>query len=245
MNRLAVSSFTTIVTIFAMICGTSLYAQLGDGGDLGGLEDQIINDVNNNGGVGGGGGGDFGGGGGDAEGFDFGDLFGFGQFGDPSESTTNERDAAFVGSSIFSPQEDDEFRHVGPIRSSFGEAAAAAGGANQLGGRAGGPGQPGGGVAGNTNGFELPRQQTQLRSRIVPRFSSRPMAPAFVSRQVNQRFNQTMLRQSGMNANISVQGRTAIITGTAPTQQRARVLSRQLRFEPGISRVRNQMGFGR
>ena len=245
-----------VLSVFVLVAG--LNAQGGLGGVGGGdLENQIFDAVDQNGGVGGGDTGttndfgDFGGGGGDGEGgLDLQD-FNFGNFDDQGGAGQNPRDSAFIGVSLGNiPEAFGEFRHVGSVQSAFGGGGAVGGrGDGALGtvGRGGGAGGFGGGAGGSETGFEIMRQPANasipLRSRIVPRFSSRPMAPAFVSNQVNQRFNPTSLRQSGYNANVTVQGRTAFVSGTAPNQQQARILGRRLRFEPGISRVNNQIRF--
>ena len=238
-----------ILSVFVAVAG--LNAQDGLGGlPPADLENQIFDAVGNNGGVGGNNSDNFnGGGGGDGDGGLELEEFNFGNFDEQSSAGENPRDSGFVGVSPGNiPEAFGTFRHVGPIQGAIGGDGGGEGGGPTTPGRGGGVGGAGGG-AGSETGFEIVRQPTNavtpLRSRIVPRFSSRPIAPAFVSSQVNQRFNPAVLRQSGYNANISVQGRTAFVSGTAPNQQQARILSRQLRFEPGISRVRNQMRFGR
>ena len=248
MNRQLYTILVAIVLIVGM--NSSLHGQVdgGLGGDLGGgqvdagaLENQIFDAVGDNSNSTGSSGGltsD-----GDSAGFQFDDLFNFGNFGDAGQSVANERDAPFVGITLGEvPENYPGFRHVGPILDTFGTADVGSGFGNR-GSGASGRGTQGG--QGTQNGFEVPRQGNAVRSRIVPRFNSRPLAPAFVTNQINQRFSPNSLQRAGMNANISVQGRTAVISGTARNQQQARVLSRQLRFEPGISRVRNQLRVAR
>ena len=118
-------------------------------------------------------------------------------------------------------------------------AGGAAGGAG--GGRAaGGGGQIGQGFggAGTQNGFSVTRQS--LRARLVPSFS----APVVSSAEVADRFNASFsrlpesLNMSGQYQ-VSVNNRTATITGFVPSRADSDRLVRQLRLQPGIYKIDN------
>ena len=242
------------LSVFVLIIGfiaidtTCVDAQDGlpgglDGGqlDAGALENQIFDAVGQDGGTAGTGGL---GGGDDGGGFEFDDLFNFDNFGDADQSVANERDSPFVGVTNGEvPEGFNGLRHIGPLQQEIGGNGATGAGL----GTRGGAGNRGGGLGGgqNNGGLVIERQSVPVRSRVIPRFSSRGLSPGFVSRQINQRFSPANLNRPGLTANVSVQGRTAILTGNARSREQASVLSRQLRFEPGISRVRNRMQFGR
>lgn len=245
------------VGVIGLFATSPLYGQFDDGSlggpiDPGTLENQIFDAVEQGGGVSDTGAtgttgtsGGFNAGGLDSQqsddGFQFDDLFDFGNFGDASQGTTNERDFPFVGVTTGEvPERNQGFRHVGPVQESFGSSSSSPASSSP---RTTGVGRGGGfnSGGGSRSGFEVQRPSNAVRSRILPRFSSQPVSPSFVSNQVSQRFNPDVLRQSGVNASITVQGRTAVISGVATDQHQARILNRRLRLEPGISRVRSQV----
>ena len=117
----------------------------------------------------------------------------------------------------------------------------AAGGAG--GGRAaGGGGQIGQGFggAGTQNGFSVTRQS--LRARLVPSFSAPVVSSAVVADRFKASFARLpeSLNMSGQYQ-VSVNNRTATITGFVPTRADSDRLVRQLRLQPGIYKIDNQL----
>ncbi len=112
---------------------------------------------------------------------------------------------------------------------------------NRAGGGAGG-GRTGTGQ--NVNGFTVSRTQP-IRTRIAPSFRSPSISPA----RRTQRFDRVMLRVPklrGMagNVNVTMNGNTAVINGVVENDQQLQLIERQLRLEPGVSRIENQARVG-
>lgn len=231
-------NFLICVTMTAFSAG-SLIAQEGlpPGITPGGLENDIINQVNNAGGAGGGNDGtavDNVGGdqvidglldtaGPEFESFDI----------DVNPDERNNR--GFVGISLQNPDSVfPEYRFVGPNAESLTGSAAA-------GGNFGGRGTGGANGNGNTNGFNVDRV-TPIRSRVVRAFRAPTVAPNFVAGRMNNRLsNLPATRAFNQSMSVSMQGRTAIISGTAQTQTQVDRIRRQLRLEPGVSRIESRV----
>ncbi len=167
------------------------------------------------------------------------------------ETSDDTRNQGFVGSTATRVT---EFGFVGASSETSGpplaEGATFGGGVNTggaAGGAGGGRGAAGGGQigqgfggAGTQNGFSVTRQS--LRARLVPSFS----APVVSSAEVADRFNASFARlpesliMSGQYQ-VSVNNRTATITGFVPTRADSDRLVRQLRLQPGIYKIDNQL----
>ncbi len=132
------------------------------------------------------------------------------------------------------------------------EGASFGGGVNGTGGAGGGRataaaggrgGQQAGFGAALNSGVTVTRRS--LRSRVRPVFT----APALPAAEVSSRFSNTFYRLpkaldfSGQ-FNVSVENRTAIITGSVATEADADSLVRQLRLQPGIYQIDNQLKIG-
>ena len=134
------------------------------------------------------------------------------------------------------------------------EGATFGGGVNGGGGGGGGGGgrttatagrlgqQAGFGATGG-NGITVTRRN--LRSRVTPRFA----APRIPAAELSSRFNNTFYRlpqavDFNGQFNVSVENRTATITGAVGSQADADKLVRQLRLQPGIYNINNQLRIG-
>ena len=245
-----------LILVFALAGQTS--AQDGGLGGLGGglggggggvdsdvLTDQIIDAVDDGGGVGGGVGGGLGTGGGvttGGNGADF-DEIANETFNQQVEVPTDERNArGFIGvssedaDSVLMP---DGFRFVGANRDSVTLNTTNPGG--------GGPGGGGGGAQSiNVSDGIFINRTNPTRARLVPRFRSPNYSPNFVSGRVNQRLSALPSTRSARNSmNVVMQGSTAIIRGNAQNREQMMRIARQLRLEPGVSRVVSQVSVNR
>ena len=114
------------------------------------------------------------------------------------------------------------------------------GGQNQLG-------------TGTTNGFQVIRQS--LRTRLVPSINARPIS----NEQTVNRFQNRISRQpvpqlqnqafagfasqdsATTSVNVQIENRTATLTGYAGSDSERNRWERQLRLEPGVDRIVNQI----
>lgn len=149
-----------------------------------------------------------------------------------SDAHALERNPGFVGSASDSsgpPLTDGANFGGGNVNqgSTFG------GGGGQGGGR--------GGFGGATQGQVIvPRRS--VRAQLRPSFYS----PRPTSQVVSQRFNNHFLRQPGtQNLNgrytITIQNRTATINGSVPNRFENERLMRQLRLQPGVYNIQNNL----
>jgi len=119
---------------------------------------------------------------------------------------------------------------------------AAGGGAGGGGGGGGGGGnqQNGFGGVGQGKGFQVVRKG--VRTALTPRFA----APTRTSREISTRFNSRIRRQPSMANDgrglfVSINGRTATVSGFAQSAAERNRFMRQLRLEPGIDRIIDQI----
>ncbi len=90
------------------------------------------------------------------------------------------------------------------------------------------------------NGFSVQRQS--VRARVRPNFYSAPRS----GQTVVSNFNNHFVQQPGFNSirgnySINVQDRTAFINGSVGSQADSVRLERQLRLEPGVYKIVNQL----
>ena len=148
------------------------------------------------------------------------------------QASAFERNAGFIGSASDSS---------GPPLSdggTFGGDGTNSSGGSFSGG--GGAARGGGGFTGAQSGVNIVRQS--LRARLAPTF----YAPKIPPTQITNRFNNRLMRQPGgtmvgTGYSIQVVDRTAYINGTVPNNQESERLVRQLRLEPGIYKIVNQL----
>jgi len=205
------------------------------------------------GGIGGLGGGGIGGGGiggGDSGIGDIGNAFNGGQIEDL-------RNQGFVGATAERIQ---GLGFVGPPGETSGpplaDGASIGGGVNDggaaAGGGAAGGGFGGGGGGGNNQqngfggigqgkGFQVVRKG--VRTALTPRFAS----PTRTTRQISTRFTNRIRRQPNMANDgggmlVSINGRVATVSGFAQSEAERSRFIRQLRLEPGIDRIVDQVG---
>ena len=139
---------------------------------------------------------------------------------------------------------------------------ATAGGGGGAGGGGAGAGAGGGGVnggfggqagTGTENGFQVIRQS--VRARLVPRINAAPIS----SQQTMIRFQNRIARQpvpqsqnqtgsrftsssaGSSNVNVQIENRTAVLTGFVGSASERDRWERQLRLEPGVDRIVNQI----
>lgn len=103
----------------------------------------------------------------------------------------------------------------------------------------GGFGQQGFGAS-SQNGVQVIRRN--LRGRLVPRFSS----PVVSSNQLSERFLQRLSRQpstaaTGGDIRISIENKTATLTGFVDSTEQRDQIERQLRLEPGVYQIENRI----
>ncbi len=101
--------------------------------------------------------------------------------------------------------------------------------------------QTGPGTGTQQNGFEIAR--FGLRTRVIPQIvvQNRP-----TTQQVSARFQQRLARIPSVAAvsggiNVTMNGRTAILTGTVADAEARERIERLTRLEPGVSRIDNRI----
>ena len=95
----------------------------------------------------------------------------------------------------------------------------------------------GGGGFGNTSGSNRPVIRTRLRSAI----QVAPVAPRRVQVVANKRISSTPVRSGLQNTSVSMNGRTAVISGTVSSDRDKRMAQLLMRLEPGVSSVQNNV----
>ena len=246
LNGLMISM--SIFLVFTCYCGVQdVHAQT-DLGNIGGGIDNGTGVGTNNTGTGGTGA-TGGTGGGDDSGT-FGDDDSFGSvLGD--QETSDVRNQGFVGPVGNIIQENG---FVGPPGETSGpplaDGASFGGGVNDVslgtGGGGGGGNQNGNtgfgaaGQQGNAKGFEVLR--SSVRANLRPQFA----APQVSGSRIVQRFQNRIRQQPNMGADggamqISIQGTTATMVGYAQSAEEVNRVERQLRLEPGVYRIDNQI----
>ncbi len=90
-----------------------------------------------------------------------------------------------------------------------------------------------------TDGEE--NERPPVRVRLEMGFNSTPAAPSVVATNLNTRIAQLAVDHSVGQPQISVEGDTVVLRGTAESESQLRVLERFVMLEPGVMRVRNEM----
>lgn len=132
----------------------------------------------------------------------------------------------------------------------LGSAAGVGGAARGLGGAAGGLGGLGGGLGGfgglgnlfgglNTGTQESTRPP--IRTRLRSAINVDPMPVAKVQSNALGRFRSLSARPALRGVNVSMQGRTAVLSGVVASDSDRRMGELLLRLEPGVSSVDNQL----
>ena len=237
---------TLIVMFTCLLPSQDIFAQIDGGGGIADL--QTLQQQGDGGGAVGGIGGGGGGGGGTigAFGSDQADLL-------SSVQVEDVRNQGFVGATAPRIQ---ELGFVGPPGETSGpdlaDGASFGGGVNDGAGGGGGGGGGGGNFGGGGNqqngfggigqgkGFQVVRKG--LRTALTPRFAS----PTRTTREISTRFSNRIRRQPNMANDgggmfVSINGRVATVSGFAQTEAERSRFIRQLRLEPGIDRVVDQV----
>ena len=158
--------------------------------------------------------------------------------------TDDQRNQGFIGSNSVRIQESGFIGAPGEIAGpGLADDATLGGGVNNQGGSSvsiGTGGGRGGFNAAADNGFTVPRRS--VRARLVPSFYSPPRpSQQVVSRFTNHFQQQPSAWQTGNNYSINIQNRTAFVNGTVGTRADSERLVRQLRLEPGVYKIVNQL----
>jgi hypothetical protein len=160
------------------------------------------------------------------------------------QPTPDQRNQGFIGSNSVRIQESGFIGAPGEIAGpGLADDATLGGGVNNQGGSSvsiGTGGGRGGFNAAADNGFTVPRRS--VRARLVPSFYSPPRpSQQVVSRFTNHFQQQPSAWQTGNNYSINIQNRTAFVNGTVGTRADSERLVRQLRLEPGVYKIVNQL----
>ena len=118
-----------------------------------------------------------------------------------------------------------------------GGGTANSGGFGGLGGGFGGLGSLFGGF--NTGGGQASRPiiRTRLRSAI----QVAPLAPAYVQQTATDRFRQLAGKPALRGITVTMDGRTAILSGVVATQRDRRMSELLVQLEPGVRKVENRI----
>ncbi len=127
----------------------------------------------------------------------------------------------------------------GSSEGSFGGDANVTASTGGGGGRGGNAGFAGGGTA---NGFQVVRPKF-IRTRLRVNFEAPTVPNEFLSDRLNIRLNRLPGAAGRQGVNVTVTERVATLTGSTESREAAARLERQLRLEPGISRVVNQLTY--
>ncbi len=165
------------------------------------------------------------------------------------EISPDTRNQGFVGATAPRIQ---EFGFVGAASDNSGpplsEGATFGGGVNDSVGGGGGGGARGTaagagqgfGAAGAENGFTVIR--SNLRTRLKPSYTYPTVSSAAISSRFNNRFYRLPEAENFAGQfSVSIQNRTATISGAVRTQQESDQIVRQLRLEPGVYSIDNQL----
>ena len=95
---------------------------------------------------------------------------------------------------------------------------------------------------GTDNGFQLMRPKF-IRTRLRVNFDAPQIPNEFISNQFSNRLNQLPAVGGSPTVNVSINNRTATITGRTSSPEASVRIERQLRLEPGVSRVVNQLTY--
>ncbi|WP_143543945.1 BON domain-containing protein [Rhodopirellula sp. MGV] len=132
----------------------------------------------------------------------------------------------------------------------FGAAAESTGGSGlggATGGRAGGAGGLGGlgglfGALGNAFGAQSgSATKPTIRVRLRSAVEVAPMSSDRVQAAATSVFNRVPVTSGVRNVNVTMDGRTAILTGTVGSEKDRRMSELLIRLEPGVSQIDNRV----
>ncbi len=151
------------------------------------------------------------------------------------------RNQGFVGATSSNIQ---EFGFVGGISQFVGGATEGSFGGDfdsgSGGGSTGGRGGNAGFAGGNANGFEIVRPK-YIRTRLRLNFDAPTIAGSTITGQFKDRLKQLPAVGENPAVTVSINNRIATITGNTSSREEAVRIERQLRLEPGVSRVVNKL----
>lgn len=82
-----------------------------------------------------------------------------------------------------------------------------------------------------------------VRVRLNMGYDSPVLTPSSANLTDLTRLNEIAIRGGLDNADVQIEGRTAIVRGVVDSPETARLIMRAVRMEPGVSEVRNEMVF--
>lgn len=133
---------------------------------------------------------------------------------------------------------------IGGANSAFRSSALGGGFGGGFGGAFGG-GFGGGGFGGQGfNNQQNNQNQPTLRATVKIGFSYAGPVAAVRNERINARLARTPIISKFEGVNVSMQGRTAVLTGPIPSEGDASLLIRYLSLEPGVDAVDNQLIIG-
>lgn len=108
----------------------------------------------------------------------------------------------------------------------------------------GGLGRGFGGLGGFGNQAGQQQGQTQIRTRMVLGFPSRPVAKAVVATRIQDRINRIARIDRAGPINVSMVDQTAVLEGVVGSESDRRIAAQVVMFEPGVRRVDNRLTIG-
>jgi hypothetical protein len=118
---------------------------------------------------------------------------------------------------------------------------ARAGGLGGLGGFGGLGGLGGFGGFGGGLGSGAANTEPAIRTRLRSAVEVPPLQPTYIQARANQRFYRAPDRAGVDNVAVTMQGGTAIVTGTVASERDRRMSELLMRLEPGVRRVDNRV----
>jgi hypothetical protein len=117
----------------------------------------------------------------------------------------------------------------------------AAGGLGGFGGGLGGLGGLFGAFGGNMGNQQGTAEKPVLRTRLRSAVEVEPLPDSLVQRSANQVLRRAPTQSGVRGVNVTMQGRTAILTGTVSSEKDRRMSELMIRLEPGVSRIENRV----
>ena len=158
------------------------------------------------------------------------------------------RDRGFIGATAPGISDGGFIGAASPTFGQLAEGATFGGGVNDGNSSSIPSGAGGGGGAGGFNGANAGGSviRSNLRTRLRPAFA----APAIPPRVIEGSFNSNLSRQPTAQSlmgryQVTIENRTAIVTGVVDTQADADRLIRQLRLQPGVYGIVSRLQIAR
>jgi hypothetical protein len=115
------------------------------------------------------------------------------------------------------------------------------GGRNSFGGGLGGLGGGGFGGTNRLGGANQGQSKTTLRTTMKPVLVVNPVPATQRTTEIQNRMSRIRLPERYRDVQVTVQGRKAILTGVADSEEDVKFIARLLSLEPGIDSVESQL----